>query len=599
MLGIISARKEKLTEKRDLLFSDNIVLESFEFGLLSISSEEDRCFILKDDSNNNILIFLGELYIGCNSLNAKFNKENIAEIIFSQFSKKGINFLSELKGEFILGLWNEQAKRFILARDKLGARSIYYSVRDNLFVFCSKIGPFHKYSFTKKEILSEALSLYFSFKFVPSPQTIFKDIFKLAPGSLGIWEKDNFSTSKYWQVKIGRLERKTDLEDDVIEVESLINKSVQRRTWNDNNVCSYLSGGIDSSVIVGMLAQLNKGNISVFCANDEGRGEDVKCSKLVAHHFMVNYYEQAVSWPEVIKYLPEVIEILEEPMVDPSGVYIYLINKMAKNYGDKILSGEAGDELFGAYRWYYLANLADKFSFLYPKAPFDAAAKFSLSPTLRYRLMALRDAKNRAKSFLDIMGVFAKEDKDKLFTNRFKKSLGNDFDISIAEKYFNKDLDFMDLFMKIDIENSLPDYFLSRANKLAMSNSLSHSAPLLDEDLVEYAFKISKHNIFNILNKKIILKRLLERMKVAPGIIYRKKLPFVAPTGKWLTKGLSKWMKEILSYDNISEQGFFNTIQIEKIFKYAENDLRAQWQLWSLVIFTIWFKIFISNDDIS
>ncbi len=600
MFGIISCGKEKLLEKKDSL-PNSIFGESFEYGFLSVlPGEEGDSFLLKDDLNKRIIIFEGKLYADNYEINPKSGREMISEVIFSLYLKKGLDFLSCLKGEFILGLWDENAKRFLLARDKLGRRHIYYSVQDGLFVFSSKINNFHNYNFVKKDINLDALNLYFSFKFVPSPHTIFKDIHRLPSAHTLVWENGSLSSKRYWEVNIDRTGEKRKLEYDILEVEKLIENAIKRRVSRHKNICSYLSGGIDTSIIVGILSSSQQKNLSAFCAKDKNISEDVKYARLVAKHFKINnYHEKAIACLDTIKYLPEVIQTLEDLIVQPTGLYIYLINKLAKNHGDIILSGEGADLLFGGHRYYYLLDLVNKLSSLYPKKIFGGISKLNLQPSFKYRLLSLRDSKSRERSFLDLAGVFSKEDKERMLTDKVKNNLREDLEIEILKPYFNKSSTFIDLLMKFGLENTIPDMFLLKDDKLARANSIEYSAIFLDEDLVEYAFTISRSNIFNIMNRKIILKKVLERLGVPRGVIYRKKIPFVVPTREWLKGDLNKWMRGLLSYKNISSQGFFNFPQIEKIFKFADNDLRAQWQLWSLAIFTLWFQIFISNEDIS
>lgn len=600
MFGIISCKKEELLEKCKPLLDDNIPGEFFKYGFFSIfPAEKPNCFFAKDNSNRKIIIFEGKLYIDNYEINPNSDREKILETIFSLYSKKGLDFLSCLKGEFILGLWDQDTERFLLARDKLGRRHIYYSLKNDFLIFSSKISYFYHYNFIEKDISLDALNLYLSFKFIPSPYTIYRDIFKLPSASTIIRENGSLYTKKYWGVNADRLGKKRKFEHDVAEVERLIKKSVERRVSQSKNICLYLSGGTDSSTIVSIAARLKEKNLSVFCVNDENRFEDVKCASLVAKHFNINYYERAITWLDVINYLPEVIKILEEPVADPVGLYLYLINVLAKNYGDIILSGEGGDVLFGGHRFCYLLDLANRFSFIYPRKFFDYVAKFTSNPSFRYRILALRDSVSREKSFLDVLSAFPREDREKIFTHEARKRISNDLDIEILKPYFKKTTTFIDSLTIFLLENYVPDMYLIGVNKLAMANSIEHTAPFLDEDLVEYVFTIPKSNIFNIRNRKIILKMILKKFGVPPEVIYRKKSGLVSPTGKWLKKGLDKWMREVLSYKNISSQGFFNYSQIEKIFRFAEKDLRAQFQLWSLANFTLWFKIFISKDDIS
>jgi asparagine synthetase B (glutamine-hydrolysing) len=174
--------------------------------------------------------------------------------------------------------------------------------------------------------------------------------------------------------------------------------------------------------------------------------------------------------------------------------------------------------------------------------------------------------------------------------------LCDDLDTELLRTYFSKSDAFIDLLIKFDIENILPDMFLLRGNKLARYSSIDYCTPLLDEDLVEYVCKMSGSNLFKVGNRKIILKRILNKLGVPLGVVYRKRKPLLAPTGKWLKKGLNIWMKELLSYENVSSQGFFVHSQVDKIFRLAENDLRAQIQLWAVSFFTLWFEIFISNN---
>jgi len=596
MLGIISCEKKKLLESSRLSDRD-ISGEIFDYGFFSNSPGENTSFcFLQDSAKSKIIILEGQLYFDDDEMNSGSYSQKLSERLFSLYSKKGTDFLYDLKGEFILGLWDGQAKRFILARDKLGRRNIYYAIVGRSLIFSSKINHFFHYNLAKKDINWDGLNLYLTFKFVPAPQTIFKGIYKLPAAQALIWEKGDLSRKKYWQININRV-KKRKFEDDVTEVERLIRKSIARRTLGATEIGSYLSGGLDTSTIVGIGVTLKDKNFHGFCVQNADDNSDIENARLVAQHCRIDCYGKNVTWHDATSYLPQVLKILEEPVAEPGGIYFYLLNQLVKDHGEVVLSGEAGDVLFGGHRFYYLLNLAYTFFPAYLKRPFNFLAQNASAPSLRSRLQALSDSRSRARSFLDIVAVFSRAERKQILAEEAGIKMRLGCEEEVLGEYFKGEEAFIEQLIKFDMENCIADMFLMRVNKMAEASSIRHTAPFLDEDLIDYIFTIPQSNIFNLINRKCILKSILARLDFPKKIIHRKKTALLIPTGAWLNQGLNDWLRELLSHKNICTQGFFKFSCIDKIFKFAEKDIRANWQLWDLAIFTLWFETFMSGDD--
>ena len=566
------------------------------------------------------LIFNGEIYNfkelseQVRSKGHTLKSQTDCEPIIHLYEEEGVDCLKHLNGMFAFAIWDGKQQRLFLARDRLGIKPLNYYWDGRRLLFASEIKAILCDPDVPREIDPEALELYLTLNYIPGPWTIFKKIRKLLPGAYLQMKNGKVSVEKYWDIpKDGMHPEKAPVknlqsfDDHKRHIHKLLEESVKRRLIADVPLGAFLSGGIDSSIIVALMTRNSNRPVKTFSIGykDLPSFDETAYAQEVARFNQTDHHEFKLGYRDILEAFPRVIENVDEPFADSSAVPTYIVSRETKNHVTVALSGDGGDELFAGYRMY----LGEYWSGYYSKIP--AFLRNGVIAPLVHALPDARDKPSlemirRIKKFLRGMSLefperfcgwreifpfsmrqrLLKEPQEenlylKLIRNMIKNEKGR-----FAE-------DTVNLMLYMDMKGLLPGDMLTKVDRMSMVNSLEVRVPFLDHTLAEYVFGLSGDTKLRGRGGKYIL---LETFKdLLPSAIHRRpKRGFEMPIGAWFRKELRFLIDEYLSEDLIKKQPFFHGGIINGLIDdHMSGRQDTSWQLWNLIVFQHWYKTYL------
>ncbi|MGB6866910.1 MAG: asparagine synthase (glutamine-hydrolyzing), partial [Candidatus Aminicenantaceae bacterium] len=473
-----------------------------------------------------------------------FATKSDTEVIAHLYEEEGENFVSRLNGMFAIALWDKKENRLVLVRDRLGIKPLHYWQSDKTLVFSSEIKSILQTGY-ERELDFDGMSRFFTFEYIPAPQTIFKGIKKLLPGHMMVVNDSTVQIKAYWDVTHAT---KTDLVADektiMEEIYQRLKESVKRRLISDVPLGVFLSGGMDSSSITALMSEVAVSKIKTFSIGfKEETFNELGYAKVVADRFQTDHQEFVVESKLVRELVPKLIEYLDEPLADASIIPTYIISNLARKYVTVALAGEGGDELFAGYDTYKAYQVA-RFYRRVPKLIRNGLVKniVRMLPASGKRL----SFEFKAKKFISGIdyppevsnfiwwGAYGPLEKEKLFAVDIHEKFGEDL---FAPIFFHLDNcsaeDTVSRIGYLDLKLYLQDDLLVKTDRMSMANSLEIRVPFLDHTFVEYARTIPSSLKLKGLTTKHILKKAMAPY-LPPEILTRKKIGFDIPLGVWI-----------------------------------------------------------------
>lgn len=533
-----------------------------------------------------------------------FRTKTDTETIVHCYEDQGDDFVQEFRGMFAFALWDGREEKLILVRDRIGIKPLYYTLlEDRTLVFASELKAILVHPKVKRALDPRALDLFLTLEYVPSPLSIFKTIHKLPAGSILIYKRGDVQIRKYWDIE---LEPKTaekiskatllSLKD---KLYSLLKESVKLRLISDVPLGAFLSGGIDSSSIVGLMSELGISPLRTFSIGfEETSYSELDHARRIAQKFDT-VHEEFILQPQTVDFAEKLIRHLDEPLGDFSIFPTYLVSKMARPHVKVILSGDGGDELFGGYEHYQAQKLSEfPLSSLLQKNLLAAVKKLPPSgkkkgvwnKIRRYGQGLEYSPKNR---HLRWMMFFSPEEKKGLYSKDLTYELEGIREIHEIDP-FQKVFQNLNRFdpvsgeLYLDLKTYLADDILVKVDRMSMAASLETRVPLLDHKIVEFLFKLPGNLKLRGLTSKWIFKKTMERLLPSPNI-YRSKEGFSMPIKNWLRHELKDLMFDYLNEGRIEADGLFNFDTIKKMINsHLKGRENYSHQLWALLVFEIW-----------
>lgn len=562
-------------------------------------------------ASGTVIVFNGEIY-NYKELREKFFKdvkfkgESDTEVLLALYEKFGESCLSYLNGMFAFAIWNPQKRELFIARDRVGKKPLYYTIMDGKLAFSSEIKAILRLPWIKRKLDEKAMYHFLTFNLLAPPQTMFDGIQKLEPGcKLVVSHNGEVSRKEYWEVNYSSEIEKKSESDSALMIESALEHSVQSRMISDVPVGAFLSGGVDSSAIVAYMAKMTSKPVNTFSVGFEGQQDydERFYADKVSKIFKTNHEEIVVTSDDIEAFLPEVVNIFDEPMADATCIPIYFLSQRARQSGSiVVLTGDGSDELFAGYRnWRKFIKLFPWLD-LYSRMPgavkdtvLAGAGKFTSENT--YEMLS-RSAKGQ-DLFWGGARSFKESTKTKFLTEEYLNRLGISDSYSVIEKYkeqfeiakslSDRKFEYIDWLCYLGLKFMVPNYYLYRMDHLGMANSIEIRCPFLDYEFVNNAMSVSGKYKLNHNEPKYILKKSLE--KILPHeILYRKKMGFCVPLKEWAGPIMIDYVeKNLKSFCKDHPQ-----------FKYDElNSLLSQLKtgdestvnrLWTLYFLIAWFK---------
>jgi asparagine synthase (glutamine-hydrolysing) len=575
---------------------------------------------MQSSSGRFVITFNGEIY---NHLELRKYLEpyewrslSDTETLLVAIEKWGVEAtLKSLVGMFGFGVWDNASQELTLARDRMGEKPVYYGCLDNTFLFASELKAFTTLPNWKGRINRSALSSFMRYSYVPCPVSIFEGIFKLNPGTFLVVPKNRKSLklSKPKQYfSIIQTATRPRIQISAIEVvdqtETRLKNAISRQMLSDVPLGAFLSGGIDSSIIVSLMqAQMSKG-VKTFTIGFHGKDyNEANFAKNIAAYLGAEHTELYLSPKDVLDSIPILPRIYDEPFGDPSCIPTFLVSKLAKDNVTVVLSGDGGDELFGGYNRYL--NSKDIWMVI-GALPVSLRRHFikmliSISPErmdsflqpfrkLLPEYLQVNSAGDKIHKILEILDSQTNDEFYKRLISHCKADekivLAEDIEPGWADEQFLsfKSEDFVERMMIQDLLAYLPDDILTKVDRASMSVGLEARAPFLDHELVEFALQIPKSEKIKNGQGKWPLRQILKR-HLPEMLVDRPKQGFTIPLANWLREPLRDWAEELLQENVLREQGFLNVPLVRK--KWSEHlSGRRNWQylLWNILMWQAW-----------
>lgn len=556
-----------------------------------------------NEEESLVLVYNGEIY-NFKELKNKllesghvFKTNTDSEVIVHLYEEYGKSCVDYLRGMFAFAIWDKKRKELFLARDRFGIKPLYYTeLSSGEFIFASEIKSLLQNDKVVREVDIEAFDQYFTFRYVPENKTMFKNIFKLEPGHIVIIKNKKSEIERYWDIVFNDDESSISEDDIVEDITELLTDSIEKRLISDVPLGAYLSGGLDSSFMVGLMSKINSSPVETFSIGfDDEKLDESKYADIVANHFGTKHH-QLIAKSNAVELIKKVIWHLDEPMADAATIPTYMMSELTKDYVKVILSGEGADEMFAGYDKYKILSIGHKYSSLIPPKIFSF-----LSFVQRKNIKVLRacdylsSVKEPADAYLKLTSVFSQREKKLLYSDQTKKRLVNfNSSFEIVKKYITKNDDFLNNLLYLDIKTWLPNDVLLKNDKMTMANSIEARVPFLDHIFAEKMAEIPVSMKLKGLTDKYILRKAM--LPVVPeAIVKRKKHGFTVPIQRWMEGDLMDFSRNVLSKKNIEEKGFFNYKFVESIVNKNHNNAFYRRQFWAILTFELWHQIFIEG----
>jgi len=578
---------------------------TFGFNRLAIIDLDARAMQpMQSVDQRYTIVFNGEIYnyreLKQELSGYPWKTESDTEVILAAVTRWGVGAFKRLNGMFALALWDELEQCLVIARDHVGVKPLYYYHKDGKFIFSSEVKGILAYTTVARSLNTDALNMYFRMLYIPSPYTMWTDIYKLKPGHYAVVKGDALTIEEYWRIEDAPvIEDKEHLKS---EISRLLHDSVQRQTISDRPVGVFLSGGVDSTIITGIMSKLS-GKVKTFSvgfeetAQSEKYNADAVLAKQTAQHFGTEHHEYILSASDVGKNLERAVCHMDEPISNHIQAVNMLLAEAVSKEATVVLGGDGGDELFGGYERHYYNRLLDVIQRTPHPFRHNSVAEYVfkiVGKSSAYEKLNLEPGVGRYLSF------FAQ--KEDMVRALLKPELNNAHitNATFEKLYFSSvsKSDFTRQSMRADVRSWLPDESLVRSDKMSMAASIEARVPFLDYRLVELAdriptrFKIGKRDGRGYRGK-VILKEAMEEY-LPQHVLEQPKWGWFSPAAKWVRNDLNAYVREVLSPSYCKGTAkIFDFDAINRIFndhvsgkKYALNTI------WSVLTFQLWYRQF-------
>lgn len=520
--------------------------------------------------------------------------------LYEEYGDAGVHLL---RGMFAYALWDTRRRRFLLVRDRLGIKPLYYARAGNDLVFASEAKALFCHPGLNPEIDLEALGLYLTFQYVPGPRTLFRDVWKLPPGHLLVMERGQVEIRRYWDLVFGKGERGIDLDDAAQEFRQLFAEAVRLHLISDVPVGALLSGGIDSNSVVGLMTEVAPGSVRTFTVGFDVPGfqSELDDARIVARHFRTEHHEIVVK-PDAVELLPKLIWHLDEPVADPAALPTYLLCRFASQSVPVLLTGEGGDELLGGYPRYVWFLMAKRLQRILPaslreRVLLRLGQVLPIGPRFRKALENILAERDDASRHVRWVANFDPMLKNRVVSADLRAVLQDKAEAQVAIYLNGEDGSLEDLvhrLISLDMHTWLVDDILTKMDKMSMATSVEARVPFLDHRLVEFMAVLPVPLKIRILGTKRLLRRAMRGL-LPPHTLARRKQAFSVPVDKWLQGPLHDFLRDILFSDRAKKRGWFNLAEIEAM---VANHMRGGGHgqpLWNLLCLELWARAFLDG----
>jgi len=608
MIGVISYRGP---DDRGVFLRGNIGFAHARLSIIDLSPAGHQPMASVD--GDTVIIFNGEIY-NFKELRDElvktgkytFKSKSDTEVIICLYQEYGEKAIAKLDGMFAFALYDFKNSKLVLARDRMGKKPLYWCLMDGTLIFGSELKALMRHPSFRKELDLQSLSRYLLYEYVPTPYSIFKNVYKLEAGNYLVFDNKAVVKRKYWLPKPEIFSG--DINEAEKHLDELLYDAVKKRLLAaDVPVGVFLSGGIDSSTVAYYSQKNNSQKLKTFSIGfEEESFDESKYAEKVAQFLGTDHHSQTISGKDTLELIPQIAELMDEPLADASILPTYLLSKYTRQYVTVALGGDGGDELLAGYPTFQAEKLAAIYGampkpirdyFIKPLLSLLPASEnnFSWGFKLRQFSENFHDDKNRRHQIW--RGSFSPENQSDLLSREILNHI-NGFDTLGDVDLIAEDLTGLDSdqkLLQVYQKTYLLDDILVKADRASMYNSLEVRAPFMDTAVVEFVNNLPYNFKYRGLTGKYILKQFMVD-KLPPGIAKRAKRGFGIPLARWLKNELRGLCRELLSEERIKREGLFNAKYVSGLMDdhfSGKKDNRKL--LWTLMVFQMWQDNFNNN----
>jgi len=560
------------------------------------------------------IIFNGEIYNyrelkkDLENRGHQFSTNSDTETILHCYEQYGMEFMHKLNGMFAIAIWDIKNRKLVLVRDRLGIKPLYYYCDNEKLLFGSEIKAIIEDETIERRVNIKALDLYLSYMYVPAPHSMFENIYKLPPAHYLICENGKTTVRRYWDLKFEPDLKRTE-NSFIEEFNWLLEDAVRLRLLSEVPLGAFLSGGVDSSAVVAMMAKVSSHRVKTFSIGFEEGGyhDETKYAELVAKKFNTEHITFKVS-SDMLKMLPMYVYHFDEPFADYAAFPTYVVSKLAREHVTVVLTGDGGDEVFAGYERYRNDALADaagkipsfiRNGLLSPLllllkkfCSTDGRAYQTLHGAQRKLLMSGLPMERR---YIENFYKYSYAEKELLLADKTLIHADSSYNEYCSYWKGRDEYDALSKRLYLDIMTVLPENMLTKVDRVSMAVSLEARVPLIDYRIVELSAKIPSRMKMNVMNMKRFLKHATAQY-LPNEIVNRPKHGFSSPIDQWLRYDLKEMVRDTLSEASLKNAGFFYPGYVSSMIGiHLSGKANFGDRLFMLMVFQMWWARFVKN----
>jgi asparagine synthase (glutamine-hydrolysing) len=561
-------------------------------------------------------VFNGEIYnhaelrAGLEARGHAYASRTDTETILHLYEERGLDFVRDIEGDYAIALWDEEGQQLVLVRDRLGVKPLYFYQKDGRFIFASEIKAILAHPSVTAEVDEEALYHYLSFLTTPAPTTLFRDVRKLPAGHLLVMGRDGEArVTQYWDALPANASgAHASDEEHRAEILRLLRASIKKRMMADVPFGVFLSGGVDSSANVALMAEQMSRPVRTYTVGfrDHEELNELDAARQIARRYGTDHHEVLIGEEEMRRFLPDLVYHQDEPIADPVCVPLFYVSKLARDSGTVVVQvGEGADEIFSGYDKYvrYL-RIQERFWRHAERVPLaarraaSALARPLMERTVRQRMAIelVRRLGADESLFWGSAIVFDETLKPRVLSTELRARLIGLSSYDVVRQYQEQiarerpDSDFLARMTYLELKLRLPELLLMRVDKITMATSIEARVPFLDHHLVEYALSLSRALKVEGRSGKHVLKRALEDV-LPHDVLYRPKRGFGAPIRGWLKGGDTQLLDEHLLNSPMRRRAFLDYDFVARLVDEHRRGTRDwSFHLWALLNLSLWYE---------
>jgi asparagine synthase (glutamine-hydrolysing) len=533
-----------------------------------------------------------------------FRTRTDTEVIVHLYEEYGPACVERLRGMFGFAIWDERQQTLMLARDRVGIKPVYYAIGKDSLVFGSEIKAILADPEIGAQVRPEIVDRFLTFYYVPGEDTLFKDIFKLRPGSYLTVKEGKAEIHQYWDLDFDPIPKSTaDAEKELIDI---LDESVRLHMISDVPVGILLSGGVDSTAMVSFASSRTDHTLGSFTLGFGGTEvpDERPYARMAAERYGTDHHEMTITAEDFKEFLPRYAWYMEEPVCEAPAVALYYITKLARESVKVLISGEGGDEAFAGYQTYRGVRWVERLkSALGPaRGPLSSAAAtanrfLKNARVAKYAPLLAQPFESYYYSRSSGPDSFFNRNHDTLYSGDFAGLSDKDFATRPMQRIMANSRGFglVNRMLYVDTKTSLPDDLLLKADKMTMANSIELRVPFLDHKLLEFAASLPENLKVRGLTTKYIAKRALAS-RIPEPILKRRKAGFPVPFGSWLRTDMKNFVYDVLLDRTTLERGYFNRACIEGLLQANTESGAGAKEVLSLLTLELWHRAFLSSN---